>query len=126
MATWMTRYIEAWDSLDPPAITTFHSEDGTCDDVTSGQIYKGREEIAALVRAVKQSSPDGRFSLVSEQQCGEWYAFEWEFSGTDTGGVDGRPPTNKAFRARGISVGELDESGKIKIDREYYQRQELD
>ena len=31
----------------------------------------------------------------NEQQCGDWYAIEWEAVGTDTEEVDGRPPTNK-------------------------------
>ena len=92
----------------------------------SDKVYKSREELQGLVRSVRQASPDCRFSVVSEQQCGDWYAIEWESVGTDTGEIDGRPPTNKPFRVRGISVGQLDESGKIAIDREYYHKREFD
>ena len=123
--TWMTRYIEAWDRLDEASVGAFHAEDGICDDVASDKVYKSREELQGLVRSVRQASPDCRFSVVSEQQCGDWYAIEWESVGTDTGEIDGRPPTNKPFRVRGISVGQLDESGKIAIDREYYHKREL-
>ena len=119
MATWMTRNIEAWDSLDDASVSAFHAEDGTCEDVVSDKVYKGREELARLVRWVRQASPDCRFSVVSEQQCGDWYAIEWEAVGTDTGEVDGRPPANKPFFVRGVSVGQLHESGEIKVDRDY-------
>jgi steroid delta-isomerase-like uncharacterized protein len=125
MATWMTRYVEAWDRLDEASASAFHAEDGICEDVMSDKVYKGREELAGWVRSVKQSSPDCRFSVVSEQQCGDWYAIEWEAVGTNTGEVDGRPPTNKPFLVRGVSVGQLDESGEIKVDREYCHLREL-
>ena len=66
-----------------------------------------------------QTFPDIRFTTLSEQQCGDWFAIEWEAVGTHHGEVDGRPPTNEPFRMRGISVGQLDGDGKIKVNREY-------
>jgi SnoaL-like polyketide cyclase len=40
--------------------------------------------------------------------------------GTNTGEGAGLPPTNKPFRIRGVSVGILDSSGKIKHNRDYW------
>ena len=121
MTTWMTRYIDACNRPDGDAASAFHSEDAICEDVGTGNIYKGRGEIAGWVQWAHQSSPDIRFHTVSEQQCGDWFAIEWEALGTNTGEVDGRSPTGKPFRVRGISVGQLDGSGKIKVNREYSQ-----
>jgi steroid delta-isomerase-like uncharacterized protein len=119
MTTWMTRYIDAWNRPDGEAASAFHSEDAVCEDVGTGSIRKGRGELAAWCQWAHQGSPDVRFHTVSEQQCGDWYAIEYEAVGTNTGEVDGQPPTNKPFRVRGISVGQLDGDGKIKVNREY-------
>ncbi len=57
--------------------------------------------------------------MVSEQECGDWYAMEWEAAGTYTGEVDGRPPTNGPFRMRGVSVGSSMGTGRSRVNREY-------
>ena len=119
MTTWMTSYVDSWNRPDGEAASAFHSEDAVCEDIGTGNIYKDRGELAAWVQWAHQGSPDVRFHTVSEQQCGDWYAIECEGVGTNTGEVDGRPPTNKPFRARGVSVGQLDGDGKIKVNREY-------
>ena len=54
MTTWMTRYIDAWDRLDADAVSAFHSEDGICEDVGPGDIFKGEGRhgrIGAMGRA---------------------------------------------------------------------------
>ncbi len=85
-------------TLTPSALSTLKTAFAR---TLAGDIFKGEGDMAALVRSVAQSSPDCRFSTLSEQQCGDRYAVEWEAVGTDTGEVDGRPPTNKPFRVRG-------------------------
>ena len=119
MTTWMTSYVDAWNRLDGNATSAFHSEDAICEDVGTGNMFKGRGEIAGFVEWTHQTFPDIRFTTVSEQQCGDWFAIEWEGVGTHHGEFDGRPPTNKPFRMRGISVGQLDGDGNIKVNREY-------
>ena len=87
---------------DGDAASAFHSEDAICEDVGTGNIYKGRGEIAGWVQsALYQSSPDIRFHTVSEQQCGDWFAIEWEALGTNTGEVDGRSPDRQTLPGAG-------------------------
>jgi hypothetical protein len=74
--------------VEPPdgeTASAFHSEDAVCEDVGTGNVYRGRRELAAWCQLAHQGSPDLRFHTVSEQQCGEWYAIEFEAIGTDTG-----------------------------------------
>jgi steroid delta-isomerase-like uncharacterized protein len=41
-------------------------------------------------------------------------------SGTNTGDVAGLPATNKPYRIRGVSIGQLDREGKIERNRDYW------
>ncbi len=47
MTTWMTSYVDAWNLTDGEALSAFHSEDAICEDIGTGNIYKGRGELAA-------------------------------------------------------------------------------
>jgi steroid delta-isomerase-like uncharacterized protein len=58
--------------------------------------------------------------MVSMQQTGDRYAFEWELEGTNTGSVAGLPATNKQFRIRGVSIGEVDADRRIIHNRDYW------
>jgi len=57
---------------------------------------------------------------VSMQQSGERYAFEWELRGTNTGAAVGLPATNKQFRIRGVSIGEVEADRRITHNRDYW------
>jgi steroid delta-isomerase-like uncharacterized protein len=73
-----------------------------------------------FVQRSYEFSKDHKFVPVSEQSSSDSYAFEWEMIGTNTGEAAGLPATNKPFRIRGVSVGALDSSGKIKHNRDYW------
>ena len=120
MAGWMQDYLDAWNSHDGPKVVAFMADDATYEDVALGQLHEGHAAIEAFVNEAEQFSNDYRFTSVSEHASGDRYVFEWEMIGTNTGEAGGLPATNKPYRIRGVSVGWLDGSGKIKTNRDYW------
>ena len=57
MTTWMTSYVDTWNCLDGNATSAFHSEDAICEDIGTGNIFKGRGEIAGFVEWPTKPSP---------------------------------------------------------------------
>lgn len=120
MASWMSDYLDAWNSHDGQKVVSFMADDVVYEDLAVGQTHQGRDAVAAFVATSDEFSKDHKFLSVSEQTSGDQYALEWEMVGTNTGEAAGMPATNKPFRIRGISVGTLDANGKIKHNRDYW------
>ena len=120
MSTWIADYLDAWNSHDGKRVIGFMADDVFYEDLAIGQVHEGKAAVAAFVQRSDGFSKDYKFVLVSEQSGGDSYAFEWEMIGTNTGEGAGLPATNKPFRIRGVSVGTLDASGKIKHNRDYW------
>ncbi len=120
MSTWMTDYLTAWNSHDGAKVTAFMADDASYEDVALGVVHEGHDAIAAFVDQAHHASKDYSFTSVSEQQVGDRYAMEWEMAGTNTGEGGGVPATNKPYRIRGVSIGQLDTAGKIKVNRDYW------
>ena len=60
--------------------------------------------------------------VVSAQRSGNNYATEWLMGGTHDGPLQllGLPATGKQWRVRGASVGQLNDDGRIKLHRDYW------
>jgi predicted ester cyclase len=56
--------------------------------------------------------PDLRFSIMNVIIEGDFMAFQWEMSGTNTGPYMGRPPSGNPIRIVGMNMERL-ENGKI-------------
>jgi steroid delta-isomerase-like uncharacterized protein len=121
MATdWMDRYLDGWNSHDATQVGAFMAVDATYEDLALGQLHQGRDAIKEFAEETGRFSNDFRFSPVSVQASGTDYAMEWEMSGTNTGDIAGLPATNKPYRIRGVSIGQLDADGKISHNRDYW------
>ena len=120
MFKWMADYFDAWNSHDGHRVASFMADDVFYEDLALGQVYEGKAAVSAFVQRSDVFSKDYKFVSVSEQASGDSYAFEWEMIGTNTGEAGGLPATNKPYRIRGVSVGTLDSSGKIKHNRDYW------
>ena len=120
MASWMQEYLDSWSSHDGSRVAAFMAEDATYEDLALMLLHEGRDAIGAFVARADLFSKDYAFRPVSEQQSGDRYALEWEMYGTNTGATGGRPATNKPYRIRGVSIGQLDANGKITWNRDYW------
>jgi steroid delta-isomerase-like uncharacterized protein len=120
MASWMQEYLAAWNSHDASKVADFMADDATYEDLSIMELHEGRDAVRAFVDGAELFSKDYAFTSISEQQSGDRYALEWEMFGTNTGEAGGLPATNKPYRIRGVSIGQLDGAGKIKWNRDYW------
>ena len=117
---WVSGYLDAWNSHDGSQVAAFMAEDVVYEDLSSGDVHRGRVAVQAYVEATHTVSSDYRFVTVTTQAEGDRYAIEWEMLGTNTGGSGGFPATGKPYGIRGASVGQLDADGRIKTNRDYW------
>jgi len=117
---WAERYLEAWNSHDGRQVAAFMADDGTYEDLAMGTMCEGPDAVAELVAQSHTFSGDYRFVPVSKQSDGSRYALEWEMLGTNTGPAGGFPATDKPYRIRGVSIGELGPDGRIAVNRDYW------
>ncbi|MFO1038534.1 MAG: ester cyclase [Geminicoccaceae bacterium] len=117
-----TAYVAAWNAHDAGKAASFMADDVTYLDVTVGEPQLGREAardnvIAVFIKAV----PDLKWEMKGEPVASaDGVAFEWTFSGTNTGawGPD-TPATNQSFSFDGVTLMRVAD-GKITYQGDYY------
>jgi steroid delta-isomerase-like uncharacterized protein len=111
----------AWNSHDMEKVLPFYTDDIVYEDVASGVIKRGKEELKAFGNDFFAAFPDVNIEVKSAFSSGDWFCTEWVMSGTHKGDLPKVPATGKRFSIRGVSVGELKE-GKIKRNSDYYDK----
>jgi hypothetical protein len=131
MATaWLDHYVDAW-LLHPVAGTPDGAAElrgllacfapkARYEDVPSGAVFEGHDGVAEMCKLAHQWSSDFTATILSRQAAGGHFAFEWETTGTNTGAMGDMAPTGKAFRLRGVSVGEIDDEHLVTSQRDYW------
>jgi steroid delta-isomerase-like uncharacterized protein len=115
-------YLAAWNAHDPAAVAAFFDEGVEYYDASVGGSQKGRDNaMKNIVEAFFAAAPDSRWmqagAPVEESAA---IAFEWEFTGTNTGDwADGTKATGKTFAFRGVSLMRL-AGGRILYQGDYY------
>jgi steroid delta-isomerase-like uncharacterized protein len=118
------QYMAGWNAHDPVRAASFFADSGVYYDASVGTPQVGRANaqknvIEAFIKAV----PDCQWSRDGEpvvSAAGDAIAFQWTFSGTNTGAwSDGTKPTNKKFSIRGLSLIRI-KDGKIAWQGDYY------
>ena len=112
-------YLAAWNSHDVEKILTFFTDDCVYEDVATGAVYSGKEELKAFSSATFAAFDGLKFERTSSFVAGDWRGAEWIMSGTHSGDLPGLPATGKSFSVRGASITELHE-GKIRRNTDYW------
>ncbi|MCF7529297.1 ester cyclase [Neisseria lisongii] len=115
-------YMQAWNDHNPQAAGEFLAEDVTFYDASIGTPLEGRANvrdngIALFIGAV----PDVKWEMTSSPIVGpDGIAYQWRFSGTNTGAWDeNTPATGKAFAFEGATFIRI-KNGKIAYQGDYY------
>src|SRR5258708_31714035 len=86
----------AWSSsanTDPERVLALFADDGIYEDVTSGAVVRGKEELRRYLIGAFATIPDFTFGVLRRFAAGPWAAIEWTMSGTHRGDWAGMPPT---------------------------------
>ena len=95
------RYFDAWNRRDPQAIVACFAEGGTYADPTTVAPLSG-PAIAGYAAGLFAAFPDLAFDLVTTGRCNdETVAAQWVMRGTNTGPINGGPPTGRLVVLRG-------------------------
>ena len=103
----LAEMIAAWNAHDLDRVLALYSDDPAYEEVTLGEVHRGRAAVRAFFAGGFAAFPDLRFELLSAFVAGERAAAEWTMSGTHDGDFTGLPATHKPFAVRGASVFEL-------------------
>jgi steroid delta-isomerase-like uncharacterized protein len=121
--SWMTTYLDAWNSHDPSQVLACMSEDAVLDDRAMGERAEGQGAIRDMLLEMFQGFSsdfrleEGELLVVS----GDDWAAEWTMTGTNDqeDRSHGLPNTGRPFRIQGLSIGKL-RNGKVAEDRLYW------
>jgi steroid delta-isomerase-like uncharacterized protein len=112
-------YDAAWASHDVEKIASFFTDDCIYEDVASGVVSRGKEELKAFIKTTLAAFPDFKVEMKSFFVAGDWVGSEWIMTGTRTGPSPNLPATKNIFSIRGASITELQE-GKINRNSDYW------
>jgi steroid delta-isomerase-like uncharacterized protein len=114
-----------WNSHDPEKAVSFYTDDCVLENLATGEVCHGKNEVKAIVKRMSTDYPDFRFESKSCFASGNWAASEWVMTGTHThSSVPAMPATGKRFSVRGVSILEL-RKGKISRETEYWNLADL-
>ena len=112
-------YIAGWNSRDAKAVLAMLTVGGTYEDPTLRSPVSG-EAFKSYMEGLWSAFPDLTFELVSKGKTGSnSAAFEWIMRGTNSGSMNGLPPTGKAVAVSGADFVTL-QNGKIASIKGYF------
>jgi steroid delta-isomerase-like uncharacterized protein len=115
-------YVEAWNAHDSAKAAGYFADRVVYYDASVGKPIEGKEDAkTGVIDNFLNAVPDAHWAMKGEPIVqGSRVAFEWEFSGTNTGKWgDGTAATGKKFAFAGASIFEV-EDGKIARQSDYY------
>lgn len=115
-------YLAAWNAHDGAAAAAILAEDATYYDASVGTPVSGREAARTqVIDAFLNAAPDAVWTREGDAVvAGGSVAFEWTFSGTNTGDwADGTKATGKPFSFHGMSMFRV-EGDSIVSQADYY------
>jgi steroid delta-isomerase-like uncharacterized protein len=118
----VTAYLAAWNAHDSAAAAGHLAENATYYDASVGTPVEGRDAAKTqVIDAFLTAAPDAAWKMRGDPVVsGNTVAFEWTFSGTNTGPwADGTAATGKPFSFEGASVIRVD-GGAIVYQADYY------
>lgn len=108
----LSSYEAAWSAHDAEKVATYFTDDAVYEDVTLGELHRGRSAIKAFAQGTFDVLARYAIKPRSIMVGNGTAAVEWVMSGTYR-------QTGKSFSVRGVSVMQL-ENGKIRRNSDYW------
>jgi steroid delta-isomerase-like uncharacterized protein len=115
----LARRANAWRQLDIEALVADYADDAVVDSPLAGGITHGREQIIQVFRTYFAAFPNMQMQEDEVLVDGHRAAVMASFSGTDSGGFMGMPPTGRTITIPVVFLYEF-KDGKIVRDRRVY------
>lgn len=101
----MEECVAAWSAHDMARVAALFTDDCTYEDVATGEVNRGHEELIQFGEGIFAAAPDVTYRIESAIAVGDRGFAEWVMAGTHTGELSGFPPPNGGrFRVRGASA----------------------
>jgi hypothetical protein len=113
---WGEQYAAAWNAHDVEALVAMCAPDCHYIDIPHGMTWEGHDGIRQMFQATVEFHPDVEVLRHSGFRDGHDYVWEWTMSGTVVG---------QWVSYRGVSVGTLDDQGRVVEQRDFYNPKEL-
>lgn len=108
----LQQWVDGVEAGDGDAIAALYTPDAVHEDVPSGLVVQGPEEIGALVSGTVTQFDDVRYDVIAAHESGDLAILEYRFSATDL--ESGQP-----ISLRGAYIFELD-GDQIRRSADYY------
>jgi steroid delta-isomerase-like uncharacterized protein len=108
----LSSYEAAWSAHDAEKVAAYFTDDAVYEDVTLGELHRGRSAIKAFAQGTFDVLPGYAIKPQSIVVGNGSAAVEWVMSGTYR-------ETGKSFSVRGVSVMQF-ENGKIRRNSDYW------
>jgi len=123
LASFASRYAQAWCSQDPESVAAFFAANGSL-SVNDGAPAVGRAAIAEVARGFMRDLPDIVVMMDKVTRDSDGTKFRWTFTGTNTGPGG----TGRRVRISGYELWKIDNDGLIaeskgRFDSAEYERQ---
>lgn len=115
----LARRADAWHRLDVEALVADYAADAVVDSPVAGGVTQGREQITQVFQTYFAAFPDIQMEENVVLVDGHRAAVVATFTGTDSGGFMGMPPTGRKVTIPVVFLYEL-KDGKIVRDRRIY------
>ena len=115
----LARRAEAWSRLDVNGLVADYADDAVVESPVAGGATHGREQIKQVFQTYFSAFPNIRMEQTEVLVDGSRAAVVATFSGTDSGGFMGMPPTGRNVTIPVVFLYEF-KDGKIVRDRRVY------
>lgn len=112
---------DEWQRRDWDTMATRMDPGIVMDDVPEGIAYRGPRTVRDRLERFVASFQDGRIEILGIHEAADTTISELAFHGTNTGPIEGRPPTGRSVSARFCEVFTFNE-GRIVHVTTYYDR----
>jgi len=115
-------YLAAWNAHDSTKAASYFADNVAYYDASVGKPVEGKDAAkTGVIDNFLNAVPDAVWTTKGDPVvAGDKVAFEWEFSGTNTGAWgDGTAATGKSFKITGASIFDV-KDGKIVSQSDYY------
>jgi steroid delta-isomerase-like uncharacterized protein len=100
----LAAWAEAWSSGDPTQMAALYTEDGVYEEVPTGVVARGPDEITAFIADTYAAIPDARVTPRRGFQAEDWAVMEADFSGESAEGASFSIPFVVVFELEGDKI----------------------